>query len=135
LVRQLRPVPRIAVGRWLRQQGIASAMIDISDGFSTDLSHICEESRVGADIEAESIPRARVGSGKTPVTLELALHGGDDYELLFTSSPSAPVPAKVAGVRITEVGRITKSRGMRLLINGRARRLETGGWEHFRGEK
>lgn len=135
LLRQLRPVPRVAVGRWLRQRGIASAMIDLSDGLSTDLSHICEESRVGAEIQAEAIPRARVGSKKTPVALELALHGGDDYELLFTSSPSVPVPAKVAGVSVTRIGRITKSRGMRLLTNGRTQRLQAGGWEHFRGEK
>ena len=135
LVRQLRPVPRIAVGGWLRQRGIASAMIDISDGLSTDLSHICEESRVGAEIEAEAIPRARVGTQKTPIALELALHGGDDYELLFTSDPSVSLPSKVAGVEVTRIGRITKSRGMRLLTNGRPRRLRAGGWEHFRGKK
>jgi len=135
LLRQLRPVPRIAIGRWLRQREIASAMIDLSDGLSTDVSHICEESRVGAEIEAEAIPRAQVGTEKTPVSLDLALHGGDDYELLFTSDPSVSLPSKVAGVGVTRIGRITKSRGMRLLTNGRARRLQAGGWEHFRGGK
>jgi thiamine-monophosphate kinase len=135
LLRPLRPVPRIAVGRWLRQRGIASAMIDISDGLSTDLSHICEESRVGAEIEAGAIPRAQVGTKKTPVALELALHGGDDYELLFTAAPSVVVPAKVAGVPVTPIGKITKSRGMRLQTDGRRLRLEARGWEHFRGEK
>jgi thiamine-monophosphate kinase len=130
-----RPVPRIAIGRWLRQRGIASAMIDLSDGLSTDLSHICEESRVGAEIEAGAIPRAQGGTQKTLVALELALHGGDDYELLFTSDPSVLLPSKVAGVGVTRIGRITKSRGMRLLTNGRARRLQAGGWEHFRGGK
>jgi thiamine-monophosphate kinase len=135
LLRQLRPVPRIAIGRWLRQRGIASALIDLSDGLSTDLSHICEESRVGAEIEAGAIPRAQVGTDKTPVALELALHGGDDYELLFTSPPSISVPSKIAGVRVTRIGKITKTRGMRLLSNGRVRPLQAGGWEHFRGQK
>jgi len=126
------PTPRLAVGEWLRRQQLPSAMIDVSDGLSTDLAHICEESHVGAEIEAEAIPRARAGKKKQAVALELALHGGEDYELLFTSSES--VPAQVAGVRVTRIGRITRSRGMRLLdSDGRARKLEARGWEHFRG--
>jgi thiamine-monophosphate kinase len=121
---------RVAVGQWLRRRGVASAMIDVSDGLSTDLEHICEESRVGAEIEAEAIPRAQVGSGKKRVALELALHGGDDYELLFTSA--AAVPSKIAGVRVTRIGRITRSAGMRLIgLDGKARRLKAEGWEHF----
>jgi thiamine-monophosphate kinase len=108
-------------------------MIDVSDGLSTDLAHICEESHVGAEIEAEAIPRARVGQKKQEVAMELALHGGEDYELLFTSSQS--VPRQVTGVRITRIGRITQSGGMRLLdAKGRARKLEARGWEHFRGK-
>jgi thiamine monophosphate kinase len=58
------------------------------------------------------------------------LHGGDDYELLFTSS--AQVPPKVAGVRVTRIGRITKARGMRLLQDDQARGFQPGGWEHFK---
>src|SRR5216684_512135 len=58
--RHFRPLARVAVGQWLRQRGIASAMIDLSDGLSTDLEHICQESHVGAEIEAEAIPRAEV---------------------------------------------------------------------------
>src|ERR1700726_3684 len=81
--RYFRPLARLAVGQWLRRLGVASAMIDVSDGLSTDLEHICEESHVGAEIEAEAIPRAHAGPGKKRVALELALHGGDDYELLF----------------------------------------------------
>jgi thiamine-monophosphate kinase len=107
-------------------------MIDVSDGLSTDLEHICQESHVGAEIEAEAIPRAQVGLGKKRVALELALHGGDDYELLFTSA--AAVPSEVAGVRVTRIGRTTQSAGMRLIgANGKARRLEAAGWEHFKG--
>ena len=131
-VRHFRPQARVAVGQWLRQRGVASAMIDVSDGLSTDLEHICQESHVGAEIEAEAIPRALVGLGKKRVALELALHGGDDYELLFTSA--AAIPSEVEGVRVTRIGRTTQSAGMRLIgADGKARRLEAAGWEHFKG--
>ena len=107
-------------------------MIDLSDGLSTDLEHICQESHVGAEIEAEAIPRAQIGPGKKRVALELALHGGDDYELLFTSA--AAVPRKIAGVRVTRIGRTTRSAGMRLIdADGKAQPLQAGGWEHFTG--
>jgi thiamine-monophosphate kinase len=134
IIRQLRPLPRLEIGQWLRERGMASAMIDLSDGLSTDLDHLCEESRVGAEIEAETIPRAHVGSAKdgsakNPVALEFALHGGDDYELLFTSTDE--VPSKVAGVQVTRIGRITKVLGIRLLSDGKAQRLKARGWEHF----
>lgn len=124
------PLPRVAVGQWLRQRAAASAMIDLSDGLSTDLEHICQESRVGAEIEAEAIPQAHFGPGKKRVGLELALHGGDDYELLFTSA--AAVPSKIAGVRVTRIGQTTRSAGMRLIgADGKARPLQAKGWEHF----
>jgi thiamine-monophosphate kinase len=128
-----RPKPRLAVGEWLRRQSLPSAMIDVSDGLSTDLEHVCKESHVGAEIEAGAIPLARVGQRKQrEVALELALHGGDDYELLFTSSRN--VPARVAGVRVTRIGQITHANGMRLLdAEGRPRKLEARGWEHFHG--
>jgi len=134
IIRQLGPLPRLEIGQWLRERGMASAMIDLSDGLSTDLDHLCEESHVGAEIEAEGIPRARLGSAKSrsaknPVALEFALHGGDDYELLFTST--AELPSKVAGVQVTRIGRITKTLGMRLLGDDKAQRLKAGGWEHF----
>ena len=130
--RYLHPRARVAVGQWLRQRGVASAMIDLSDGLSTDLEHICQESRVGAEIEAEAIPRAWAGRGEKRVAQELALDGGEDYELLFTSGAS--VPAKVAGVQVTRIGRTTKSLGMRLIgAEGKTRRLDAGGWEHFKG--
>ena len=131
-VRHFRPLARVAVGQWLRQRGVASAMIDVSDGLSTDLEHICQESHVGAEIEAEAIPRAQVGLGKKRVALELALHGGDDYELLFTSA--AAIPSEVAGVRVTRIGRTTQSAGMRLIgADRKARRFAAAGWEHFKG--
>ena len=126
------PRARVAVGQRLRQRGMASAMIDLSDGLSTDLEHICQESRVGAEIEAQAIPCAQVGGERKRVGLEFALHGGDDYELLFTSA--AAVPAQVAGVRLTRIGRTTRSAGMRLIgADGEQQRLRAGGWEHFGG--
>jgi len=129
--RNFHPQARVAVGQSLRRRGLASAMIDLSDGLSTDLEHICQESHVGAEIEAEAIPRAQVGR-KERVALELALHGGDDYELLFSSA--AAIPAQVAGVRVTRIGLTTQSAGMRLIdADGRKQALQAAGWEHFKG--
>ena len=80
-------MPRLEVGCFLREKGLASAMIDLSDGLSTDLGHICDESGVGAKIQASAIPRASIGKPSHAVELEFALNGGDDYELLFTAPP------------------------------------------------
>jgi thiamine-monophosphate kinase len=131
--RHFYPEPRIALGRILRQRGLASAMIDLSDGLSTDLAHICEESGVGAKIESALIPRARIGKTAREVSLDLALHGGEDYELLFTAPPGRRVPAQIAGVPLTQIGQITRSRKI-LARNpkGDAHKLVPRGWEHFR---
>jgi thiamine-monophosphate kinase len=125
---RVEPVPRLPVGSWLRAKRSASAMIDISDGLSTDLEHICDESRVGAEIEESAIPRARFAGRE--VTLEMALHGGEDYELLFMSSKK--VPSHIEGVAVTCIGTITSQRGMRILnAEGQLHGLEASGWEHF----
>ena len=131
--RHLYPGPRIELGRILRERGLATAMIDLSDGLSTDLAHICEESGVGAEIESALIPRAHVGRPMREVDLELALHGGEDYELLFTAAPGRRVPAQIAGVTVTEIGRITGAQKI-LLRNskGIVQELIPRGWEHFR---
>ena len=127
------PVPRIEVGRILREKRLASAMIDISDGLSTDLAHICEESGVGAEVQAELIPRASVGKPAREVDLPFALHGGEDYELLFTSPPNRRVPSQIAGVPITQIGHITRERKIYLMNRGGVGyELEPRGWEHFR---
>jgi thiamine-monophosphate kinase len=105
---------------------------------STDLTHICEESGVGAEIDAGLIPRARVGKPAREVGLDLALHGGEDYELLFTVPRGKRVPAQIAGtpasqIPITQIGHITRSR--RILIRdaeGAVSELHPRGWEHFR---
>lgn len=128
-----RPVPRLAVGFFLRKRRIASAMIDLSDGLSTDLAHICEESRVGAEILASAIPRARVGETQASVELHKALHGGEDYELLFTAPENKLVPNRISGVEITLVGRVTrKKRRVLVTARGERRELKARGWEHFR---
>jgi thiamine-monophosphate kinase len=126
------PEPRIEMGRVLREKGLVSAMIDISDGLSTDLTHICEESRVGAEVEAEAIPRASVGKPSREVDLQFALHGGEDYELLFTSPPGKRIPSRIAGVRITQIGHVTRQRKMFLRNpSGVGHELHPQGWEHF----
>ena len=107
-------------------------MIDTSDGLSTDLEHLCEESGVGAEVQAELIPRARVGRPKREVDLQLALHGGEDYELLFTAPRSKRIPSRIAGVPITRVGRITRSKKVLLMNRGEVSKLKVLGWEHFR---
>jgi len=119
------PEPRIQVGQYLRVQKLATAMIDISDGLSTDLSHICDESGVGAVLFSESIPHG--------YSLDLALHGGEDYELLFTASPRSQVPAQIASTKVTAIGEIVSRRGMWLTdAMGRRTPLKPRGWEHFR---
>jgi thiamine-monophosphate kinase len=128
------PIPRLAIGRYLRKHSLATAMIDLSDGLSTDLGHICDESRVGAEILADSIPRARVGRPTHTVDLKDALHGGDDYELLFTAPPRKHLPARIAGVPVTPIGRITRGKKILLIKEGGQRSpLKPEGWEHFRG--
>jgi thiamine-monophosphate kinase len=126
------PIPRIEVGHILRKKGMASSMIDISDGLSADLDHICEESGVGAEINAEAIPRARHGKLRKEVDLASALHGGEDYELLFTAPANKRVPPRISDVQITEIGRIVRGRGIFLKTKNKVRRLRPQGWEYFR---
>jgi thiamine-monophosphate kinase len=130
--RHFDPVPRIVVGQYLREKRLASAMIDISDGLSTDLTHICEESGVGAEILETAIPRARSGREKTLVNLHHALHGGEDYELLFTARPEKHVLSRILGVRVTHIGQVTRPKRI-MLVNqaGRRVKLRAQGWEHF----
>jgi thiamine-monophosphate kinase len=130
------PMPRLEVGRFLREKGLASAMIDLSDGLSTDLGHIGDESRVGAKIQVSAVPRARIGKPAHPVELEFALNGGDDYELLFTAHPGKRVPSRIAGVPITQIGEITEDKRVLLVNqNGVVSKLPAQGWEHFKTAK
>lgn len=124
------PAPRLNIGRWLREHRIATAAIDLSDGLSVDLGHICDESRVSALVEMNAIP---VAPG---ADLEFALHGGEDYELLFTARPSTKLPAKIAGVAITQIGEIERAVSVRARVRarddaGKIRPLAARGWQHF----
>jgi thiamine-monophosphate kinase len=130
------PEPRVELGRVLREKGLASAMIDTSDGLSTDLAHICVESGVGAELHAEAIPRASVGKPAQEVDLQLALHGGEDYELLFTAPRGKRIPSHIGGVQITLIGHVTRLKKIFLMDESEAGHLgfelEPQGWEHFR---
>jgi thiamine-monophosphate kinase len=130
--RHFYPTPRIEVGQFLLEKGLAAAMIDLSDGLSTDLAHICEESNVGAEIQSGAIPCAAIGKPARPVDLQFALHGGEDYELLFTAPRSKRVPAGIAGVEITQIGQITPGKKVVLLSpDGTSVKFPPRGWEHF----
>jgi thiamine-monophosphate kinase len=124
------PAPRVEVGRFLREKNLACAMIDTSDGLSTDLGNICEESRLGAVLQANAIPRAFVAGKK--VDMHFALHGGEDYELLFTARPRTRIPATIKGVPITEIGRVTSGKDIRLARpDKQTETLRQQGWQHF----
>ena len=124
------PRPRILIGRMVREKGLASAMIDLSDGLSTDLTHICEESGIGAELWPAAIPRARIDNKQ--VGFRFALHGGEDYELLFTAPSGRQVPERLGGVRVTKVGVVTRGKQVYLKDTLGKRGLEPQGWEHFR---
>lgn len=129
LAAHLYPQPRIAQGLRLQQRGWATAALDVSDGLSTDLMHLCEESDVAAEVDAAALPVHPLA------TLEQALHGGEDYELLFTAAPTARLPRAIAGVPVTRIGRIVgKARSgpaITLRTPDGPRPLQAHGWEHF----
>jgi thiamine-monophosphate kinase len=127
----LYPQPRIAQGLWLRKKGLASSAMDVSDGLSTDLAHLCAESDLRAEVVVERLP---LGPG---ADLEAALHGGEDYELLFTAPASARIPRKIGRVSVTAIGRMLprnrRVATITLLRNGRSEPSNPRGWEHFSG--
>jgi thiamine-monophosphate kinase len=125
----LYPQPRIAQGQWLVRHCVASAAIDISDGLSTDLTHLCEESGVATEVDAALLPI------HPAATLGQALNGGEDYELLFTAPAKARVPRKISGVRVTKIGRIvppSRNRATITLLTDQGQQpLKPRGWQHF----
>lgn len=137
-VRAAWPQPRVEWGRFLGERRLAAAMIDLSDGLSSDLAHLCRESGVGALVEADRLPldpllkRRRLKRGDA---LSLALDGGEDFELLFAVRPRnvAKLPEEIGGVPVTRVGEITKDAGTIELLDGKTRRaLLPGGFQHFK---
>jgi len=145
LRKHLYPEPRLALGRWLGEKRMASAMMDLSDGLSSDLRRLCEASKAGAVIRSDRLPSVRVTSpqrrgreqgGVDP--LQLALHGGDDYELLFTvpASKAKRLPRSVGGVAITPIGEVTQGREVVVTkSDGQSRSLDPRGWDPFRKSK
>ena len=136
--KHLYPEPRLALGQWLAQKGFPTAMMDLSDGLSTDLSGLCAASAVGASLNHSKVPQVRILAA-TPRrdynSHQLALHGGDDYELLFTVPPRKTkfLPETFQGVSLTAIGRIVRGRKLLLLVeNGRAMQLVPSGWDPFR---
>jgi len=138
LKKHLYPEPRIAVGRWLSDHRIATAMMDLSDGLSTDLPRLCAASGVGARLDASLIPAVRVPNRSAPDkpdALDLALNGGDDYELLFTvpRGKARRIPRTFQGVALTQVGEITSEHRLRLVqVDDSESALRAGGWNPFR---
>jgi thiamine-monophosphate kinase len=134
---QLFPEPRLDVGEALLRRELATACLDISDGLSTDLAHLCRASRVNAEIEQATLPIHPLASRLSEdAALRTALHGGEDYELLFAAPPSVRMPGSLAGVPITRIGTLTRRRKgeplMTLLTaDGSRKTLEPSGWEHF----
>lgn len=135
---QRKPEPRLGWGALLGEQGLATAMIDLSDGLSSDLAHLCRESLVGAELDARRLPidphlwRLCHWIGLPP--LETALHGGEDFELLFTIRPRdlLRLPKRVHGVPATYIGDVTDEPGRIALREGPRRSLlSPQGFRHF----
>lgn len=134
--RHLRPVPRVEWGRKIALSGCASALIDVSDGLSSDLGHVCEQSGLGAVVYSARIPlsaalRKSAGQLKKP-PLHYALSGGEDYELLLTAPPAKVKRLRSLGVPMTEIGEII--RGRQLIVideRGKKRPLRPTGYNHF----
>jgi thiamine-monophosphate kinase len=120
--RHARPEPRLELGRFLRTELRATAAMDLSDGLSLDLHRLCRASGTGAEIEAPPVFRG--------ATLDDALHGGEDYELLFTVPRRAKPPGDFQGLRLTRIGTVTSDKSGTVLLAGRP--LEPAGYDHLR---
>jgi thiamine-monophosphate kinase len=138
LKKHLYPEPRLALGEWLAAHRCASSMIDTSDGLSTDLGHICKASGVGTIVWSPKIPVVSIPIELRRLALnplDLALYGGEDYELLFTMPKklAARMPRKLRGIPITVIGEITRSKKVLVVdANGQSKPLQPRGWDPFR---
>lgn len=135
-VRMERPQPRLSLGLALRT--LAHAAIDVSDGLLADLGHLCERSGLGAEVHWPSIPvDAALANCPDAERQQLALSGGDDYELLFTARASQrhaieALPARL-GVPVTRIGTMSARAGVRVSdAAGRLLALDAQGFDHFR---
>lgn len=136
--KHLRPQPRLALGAWLAEERLATSMIDTSDGLSTDVFNLCQASSVGARLWSERLPVVilpNLPPGARAKALRMALHGGEDYELLFTVSPRnrKKIPARWKGLGLTWIGEITREKKTILIqANGKRQELPARGWDPFR---
>ncbi len=133
LRKHLFPEPRLTLGAWLARNRLATAAMDISDGLSIDLMRLCKASRVGARVEVASLPMLR--DVAKPKAVQLALHGGDDYELLFTVTPRKvrQIPRVFRGLPLWQIGKILRKGKIELHAEGGSvHRLKPGGWDPFR---
>jgi thiamine-monophosphate kinase len=155
----LYPEPQCALGEWLARRRLATAMMDISDGLSLDLTRLCRRSGAGARIWETEIPMPAAGAISSPTLVStgeprrsetagtavlpmtalspfaLALHGGEDYQLLFTvpARIAGKIPAHFRGVALHRIGEIEKGRAVRIVrASGRTEPLRRGGFDHFR---
>lgn len=139
--RHLRPAPRVREALALVEACPVTALTDLSDGLARDLNKLCRASSAGADIHGQRIPMAE-GFGEIAATLnseplEMALSGGEDFELLFTVDESQSKPdvyslSSRAGISVTRIGSISAEQGVRLVdATGQTRELSPEGWEHF----
>ncbi len=131
----LYPEPRCALGRALSTRRLASATIDLSDGLSTDLSRLCEASGVGARVWLDRIPVPEISKYPRAALLRLALHGGEDYQLLFTVAPgkASQIPSRLAGASVYRIGEIRRAKELILVrLNGTQQPLRPAGYNHFR---
>jgi len=134
--KHLYPEPRVALGRWLAERKLAGVMMDVSDGLSSDLPRLCAASGVGAWVDPGNLPIPRGVAVES--AQQLALHGGDDYELLFAVSPrkAREIPVKFHNLRLTQIGEITTKRGVQILRrDGSVELLRAAGWDPFREDK
>lgn len=130
------PVPRVGVGLALRD--VAGACIDVSDGLAADLGHILVASKVGAEINPQSIPLSE-GMQHSGLAIdsqyELALHGGDDYELCFTAAETSKAEIKAisqqTGCRITCIGKIIEETGLFSAEKQQRKAITKTGFDHF----
>jgi thiamine-monophosphate kinase len=139
----LYPKIQLALGTWLAKRRVASAMMDISDGLSTDLARLCAASGVGAQISPDLVPRvgvppklSKLAGGLKLDPLKMALHGGEDYELLFTVSPRNVKNLRAAPgfSQLKAIGEVTRGRSVVLIDkDGTRQHFEPRGWDPFRG--